>query len=56
MSQPEARRTKILIVTGSIESLDHLDVSCVLQKPVSPDRLVEAVKDCLASGARGARS
>ena len=55
-AQPETRRTKILIVTGSTEQLDHLDVACILRKPVSPERLVEAVTDCLGSGARGVES
>lgn len=47
------RRIPIVIVTGSNLSLDHLDVPCVLRKPVSPDSLVDAVRSCMASGAPG---
>ncbi len=50
------RDIPVVIVTGSDMSLDHLDVPCILRKPVSPDRLVDAVRSCLASGARGAQS
>ena len=49
------RNIPIVIVTGSAEGLDSLDVACILRKPVSPDRLVEAVRKCLASGAGLAR-
>ena len=47
------RRIPIVIVTGSDLSLDHLDVPCVLRKPVSPDSLVDTVRSCIASGAPG---
>ena len=47
------RSIPIVIVTGSDLSLDHLDVPCVLRKPVSPESLVDAVRSCLASGAPG---
>ena len=47
------RHIPIVIVTGSQENLDHMEVACLLRKPVSPDRLIEAVKSCLASGAAG---
>jgi CheY-like chemotaxis protein len=43
------RHIPVVIVTGSALDLDHLDV-CVLRKPVLPDRLVEAVRRCLAAG------
>jgi hypothetical protein len=33
-------------------NLDHVDVSCVLRKPISPDRLIDAVKGCLGSRTR----
>lgn len=48
------RHIPVVVVTGAAENLDQLDVPCVLRKPVSPDRLVEAVRKCLASGATGA--
>jgi DNA-binding response OmpR family regulator len=47
------RNIPIVIVTGSDLSLDHVDVPCVLRKPVAPDALVNAVRSCLASGAPG---
>ena len=46
----------VVIVTGSDISLDHVDVPCVLRKPILPDQLVSAVRTCLASGARGVAS
>lgn len=50
------RNTQVVIVTGSTMSLDHVDVSCVLRKPISPDRLIDAVRDCLSNGARAVPS
>jgi DNA-binding response OmpR family regulator len=47
------RNIQVIIVTGSTMNLDHVDVSCVLRKPISPDRLIDAVKACLGSSARG---
>jgi DNA-binding response OmpR family regulator len=47
------RNIPIVVVTGSDLSLDHLDIPCVLRKPVSPDALVDAVRSCLATGAPG---
>ena len=44
------RHIPVVIVTGSSERLDHLDVPCVLRKPVDPDRLVSTVRQCLQSG------
>jgi two-component system response regulator MprA len=41
----------IVIVTGSPEDLSHVDVSCVLRKPVTLDELVNTVRRCLGSGA-----
>ena len=43
----------IVIVTGSDMPLDHVNVPCVLRKPIMPDQLVAAVRTCLASGAGG---
>ena len=50
------RHTQVVIVTGSTMSLDHVDVSCVLRKPISPDRLIDAVRGCLPNGARAVPS
>ena len=40
----------VVIVTGSIMNLDHLGVPCVLRKPVDPEKLITAVRECLQSG------
>lgn len=42
------RHIPIVIVTGSGE---NADAAWVLRKPVAPERLVQAVRSCLASGA-----
>jgi DNA-binding response OmpR family regulator len=44
------RHIPVLVVTGSDESFDGLDVESVLRKPVSPTELVRAVRKCLAGG------
>jgi CheY-like chemotaxis protein len=50
-AQAHTRHIPIVIVTGSMSSLEHLGVACVLRKPVSPDALIETVGRCLTSGA-----
>jgi DNA-binding response OmpR family regulator len=50
------RNIPIVIVTGSDMNLDGVDVPCILRKPVSPDRLIAAVRNCLAAGASGIHS
>ena len=47
------RHIPIVIVTGSTISLDHVDVACVLRKPVATQELIGAVTRCLDSGAPG---
>jgi DNA-binding response OmpR family regulator len=44
------RAIPIVIVTGSLEDLSHVDVRCVLRKPVGPEQLVMTVHRCLHSG------
>src|SRR4051794_41679726 len=41
------RHIPIVVVTGSPERARDLDVACVLTKPVSAVRLVDAVKACI---------
>ena len=48
----QTRNIRVIIVTGSTINLDHVDVSCVLRKPISPDRLIDAVRNCLGNGTR----
>jgi CheY-like chemotaxis protein len=50
-AQAHLRHIPVLIVTGSSENVDYLDVACVLRKPVTADSLIEAVKRCLSSAA-----
>ena len=45
------RAIPIVIVTGSGLDLSHVDVNCVLRKPIGPDQLVETVRRCMKSGA-----
>jgi|SRR4051794_7726800 len=45
------RGISILIVTGTPQKAQGLNVACVLAKPVSPERLVDGVRSCLAAGA-----
>lgn len=44
------RSIPVVVVTGSAENLDHLDATCLLKKPVSPEDLVNVVRKCRASG------
>jgi DNA-binding response OmpR family regulator len=46
----DTRNIPVVVVTGSTESLKDVDARCILRKPVSPDQIVSAVKDCLANG------
>jgi CheY-like chemotaxis protein len=40
----------VVIVTGSTMNLDHLDVPCILRKPVDPEKLITIVRECLQAG------
>jgi CheY-like chemotaxis protein len=48
-AQAHLRHIPVMIVTGSAENVDYLDVACVIRKPVTADSLIEAVHRCLAS-------
>jgi len=50
-AQAVTRSIAIVIVTGSNEDLSHVDVNCVLRKPIGPDQLVATVHRCMGSGA-----
>jgi DNA-binding response OmpR family regulator len=50
------RNIPVIIVTGSDLDLGGVDVPCVMRKPVSPDKLLQAIKSCLESGPPGAGS
>ena len=40
----------IIVITGSTMLETGMDVACFMRKPISPERLVEAVRTCLAAG------
>lgn len=44
------RDIPVVVVTGTEISERQLDVPCVLRKPVTPERLLLAVRECLAAG------
>jgi CheY-like chemotaxis protein len=52
-AQAITRDIPIVVITGSAVDAAVMDVECFLRKPVEPDRMVEAVRSCLAAGARG---
>jgi two-component system, OmpR family, phosphate regulon response regulator PhoB len=46
-ARAHTRHIPIVIVTGTSENIDQLGLPCVLRKPVAPDDLVIAVRNCL---------
>lgn len=44
------RSIPVVVVTAADVTMESLDVACLLRKPVWPDRLIEAVRRCLAAG------
>src|SRR3954451_25122709 len=52
-SSAVTRDIPVVVVTGTPEKAQGLDVACVLAKPVSPESLIRTVRSCLAAGARG---
>ena len=53
-AQAITRDIPIVVITGAPVDATGMDVACFLRKPVDPDRMVDTVRTCLASGARGA--
>ena len=49
-AQSHTRDIPIVVVTGTADAHDGLDVNCLLRKPVAPDDLVITVQKCLAVG------
>jgi DNA-binding response OmpR family regulator len=43
---------RTMIVTGSNRDLSDVDADCVFRKPLSPERLTQAVRDCLEGSTR----
>ena len=44
------RQIPIVVVTGVAGDLQWVDAACLLKKPVTPERVVQAVRQCLAAG------
>jgi DNA-binding response OmpR family regulator len=55
-AQAISREIPVIIVTGSTDDLAHLDVPCILRKPISVDELIRSVHRCMQVGAPGAGS
>ena len=43
------RQIPVVVVTGVAGDLQWIDANCLLKKPVTPERVVYAVRQCLAS-------
>jgi len=48
VEQGLARRIPVVVVTARTEPIEHVNVHCVLRKPVDPYELVRTVKACLS--------
>jgi DNA-binding response OmpR family regulator len=46
------RTVPVVVVTGSTEVLADFDAACILRKPVGPEELIAAVKNCISAGPR----
>jgi DNA-binding response OmpR family regulator len=55
-AQVLTRDIPVVVVTGSTEELGHLDVPCVLRKPISADQLLAAIRKCLPAGPANVRA
>ena len=53
-AQAVTREIPIVVITGSTITEEELNVACFLRKPVAPNQLVTAVRNCLASGSKTA--
>jgi DNA-binding response OmpR family regulator len=54
-AQTHLRDIPIVIVTGQLDPMPPANVACLLRKPVTPDRLVMVVRQCLGMGGAAAR-
>lgn len=50
-AQAVTRDIPVVVITGSTLDVGDLKVACFLRKPVAPDDLVGAVRNCLATAA-----
>jgi len=53
-AQAITREIPIVVITGSTISEQEIEVACFLRKPVTPDQLIKAVRNCLTSGSKPA--
>jgi len=49
-AQAHLRQIPVVVVTGLPGEHTSLDVVCVLQKPVSTERLIQTLQSCIAAG------
>ena len=49
------RDIPIVFITGSALDQSEVGSACLLRKPVTPDRLVNTVRSCLAAGSQSVR-
>jgi DNA-binding response OmpR family regulator len=52
-AQAVTRHVPVVIVTGSTDELGHLDVPCILRKPVAIEGLIQTIRKCLPAEAPG---
>ena len=50
-TQPHTRKIPVMVITGTIGTVDHPSVCCILRKPISAEALVTAVRRCCAMDA-----
>ena len=53
-AQAVTRQIPIVVITGSAIEPEGMQVACFLRKPVSPEQVVDVVRQCLAAAAGGA--
>ena len=51
-AQPPLSAVPIIIVTGDASGIDPTRFACVLQKPINPADLIDAVTRCLSTSSR----
>ena len=52
-ARAHTRDIPVIVVTDSPNRFDSLNVNCVLRKPVSPEQVVEALRECLDTQTQG---
>ena len=52
-AQAVTRQIPVVVITGSGIDPTGMQVACFLRKPVSPEQLLEVVRECIIAGAHG---